>query len=235
MGQEVAVERAPVGADAHRLAVPDGGLDDGRELSVLLVLEADIARIDAVLVERLGAGRMIGQKLVADVMEIADERHVDSHLGQPVADVGHGGGRLVPVHRDAHDLRTRAGQRRHLPGRALDVGRVGVGHRLHDHRGPTADHDIAHPHADGLAPGQGAGSVFGDRGQGIEHEWASPLAQYSNGVMLEKDDAVKTRARASSTTGLRFELSRNSLPDAAEGGNRAPVTLPSQFLTLVSF
>ena len=41
----------------------------------LLVLEADIAGIDAVLVERLGAGRMVGQQLVADVVEVADQRH----------------------------------------------------------------------------------------------------------------------------------------------------------------
>ena len=52
------------------------------ELRVALVLEADIAGIDAVFVERLGAGRMIGEQLVADVMEVADERHVDAHLAQ---------------------------------------------------------------------------------------------------------------------------------------------------------
>ena len=51
-------------------------LDDGAELPVLLVLEADIAGIDAVFVERLGASGMIGQELVADIMEIADQRHV---------------------------------------------------------------------------------------------------------------------------------------------------------------
>ena len=75
-GQQFLVERAPVGADAHRLAVLDRLLDDGAELAVLLVLEADIAGIDPVLVERLGAGRMVGQQLVADVVEVADERHV---------------------------------------------------------------------------------------------------------------------------------------------------------------
>ena len=54
------------------------GLDDGAELAVLLLLEADIAGIDAVLVERLGAGRILGEELVADVMEVADDRHVDA-------------------------------------------------------------------------------------------------------------------------------------------------------------
>ncbi len=41
------------------------------ELPVLLLAEADIARIDAVFVERLGAGGMVGQQLVADIVEIA--------------------------------------------------------------------------------------------------------------------------------------------------------------------
>ena len=78
MGQQLLVERAPVDADPDRLAVADGGLDDGAELAVLLLLEADIAGIDPVLVERLGAGRMIGEELVADIVEVADERHIDA-------------------------------------------------------------------------------------------------------------------------------------------------------------
>ena len=44
VGQQFLIERAPVGADAHRLVVLDRHLDDGGELPVLLVLEADIAR-----------------------------------------------------------------------------------------------------------------------------------------------------------------------------------------------
>jgi len=64
----------------HWLIVLDRGLDDGAELAVLLFLETHIAGIDAILVERFGAGRMIGQELVADVMEVADDRHVDIHL-----------------------------------------------------------------------------------------------------------------------------------------------------------
>ena len=71
----------------------------------LLVLEADVAGIDAVLVERFGAGRMVGQQLVADVMEIADQRHVDAALAQAVADMRHRGGGLVAIDRDADHLR----------------------------------------------------------------------------------------------------------------------------------
>ena len=76
MGQQLLVERAPVGPDTHRLAVADGDLDDLAELQIALVLETDVAGIDAVFVERLGAGRMLGEQLVADVVEVADQRDV---------------------------------------------------------------------------------------------------------------------------------------------------------------
>ena len=83
MRQELLVEGAPVGADAHRLAVADGGLDDGAKLAVLLVLEADIAGIDAVFVEGFGAGRVLGEELVADIVEVADERRGDAEPVEP--------------------------------------------------------------------------------------------------------------------------------------------------------
>ena len=124
----------------------DRHLDDGRELAVPLVLEADIAGIDAVFVERLGAARMIGEQFVADVMEVADDRHVDAHLEQPLLDVRYRRRRLVAVDGDAHEFGAGAGERRHLARGALDVGGVGVGHRLHDDRRAAADHDAGDVH-----------------------------------------------------------------------------------------
>jgi len=52
-GEQFLVERTPVRPDPHRLAVLVGDLDDVGELRVALVLEADIAGVDAVFVERL--------------------------------------------------------------------------------------------------------------------------------------------------------------------------------------
>ena len=74
-GQQLLVEAAPVDADAHRLGVLQRQLDDGRELPVALVLEADVAGIDAPLGERLGAGGVLGQQRVAVVVEVADQGH----------------------------------------------------------------------------------------------------------------------------------------------------------------
>ena len=115
---------------------------------------------------------MIGQQLVADVMEIADKRHIDAHLEEAIANMGHGGGRLVPIDRDAHDLGAGAGEIGNLPGRCLDIGRVGVGHGLNDNRGMTAhDHgalSFTDPHGHGRmawcrAAAQGADRVEGHR------------------------------------------------------------------------
>ena len=122
---------------------------------VLLVLEADIARIDAVFRQRFGAGRMIGQKLVADIMEIADKRHIKPKPQQPLADFRHGGRTLVAVDGDAHDFRTGPEQRRHLLHGGVDIRRIGVGHRLHDDGRAATDDDTAHVYGDGCAAGLG--------------------------------------------------------------------------------
>ena len=159
LGQQFLVERAPIGADADRLVVLVGDLDDVGELRVTLVLEADIAWIDAVFVERLGAIRILGEQLVADVMEIADQGRGDATLAQAVTDVRNGGGGLLAVDRDAHHFRAGARQCGDLRDRALDIGGVGIGHRLHDDRGPPADGNIADHDLGGFMPSLGAGDV----------------------------------------------------------------------------
>ena len=127
-GQEILVEASPIDADADGFAVAKREVDDRRELLVALVLEPDIAGIDTVFGERLGAGRMLGKQRVAIIVEVADERHVDATRIQPLADMGHRCGGLGAVHGDAHELRARAGERGQLRHRRLDIGGVGIGH-----------------------------------------------------------------------------------------------------------
>src|SRR5207253_5973628 len=103
-GQQFLIERTPVRADPHRLVVLVGDLDDVGELRVALVLEADIAGIDAVFVERFGAGRIFGQQLVADVVEIPDQGRGDAALAQAVADMRYGSGGLLAINGDAHQF-----------------------------------------------------------------------------------------------------------------------------------
>ncbi len=159
LGQQFLIERTPIGADPHRLVVLVRDLDDVGELGVALVLEADIAGIDAVFVERLGAGRIIRQQLVADIVEIADQGRGDAALAQAVADMRHGGGGFFAIDRDAHQFGAGARQRGDLGDRALDIGGVGVGHRLHHDRRTAADGDIADHDLGGFVPGLGAGDV----------------------------------------------------------------------------
>jgi hypothetical protein len=74
-------------------------------------------------------------------MEVADQRHSDAELPKSVADLRHRGRRFVAIDRDAHDLRAGMRQRGDLARGRLDVGRVGIGHRLHDDRRAAADRD----------------------------------------------------------------------------------------------
>ena len=141
--QQILVEAAPVDADAHRLVVLAGQFDHLRELLVLLLAEADIARIDAVLGQRLGAGRMLGQQAMAVVVEIADQRHIAVHPVEMLADVRHGGGGFRRIDGDAHQFRTGARQFGALHGGGQIVGGIGIGHRLDDDRGAAADLDMA--------------------------------------------------------------------------------------------
>ena len=142
-GQQFLVERTPVDADAHRLVVADRHLDDRAELPVLLFLEADIAGIDAVFGERLGACRMIGKQPVADIVEIADQRHVDAQPVEPLADAGHGRRAFVAIDGDADDFGAGAVEGGDLRHRLVDIRRVGVGHRLDDDRRAAADDHAA--------------------------------------------------------------------------------------------
>ena len=134
--------------------------DDGGELAVLLVLEADIAGVDPVFVEGFGAGRVLGEELVADIVEVADERRGDAEPGEPVADMRDRGGGLVAIDRDAHDFRAGAGERRDLRDRRIDIRRVRIGHRLDDDRSAAADRHGADPDGDGRVARRGRGRPF---------------------------------------------------------------------------
>src|SRR5258708_5394090 len=102
---------------------------------------------------------MLGQKLVADVMEIADQGRGDAALAKCVADMRHCGCGLVTVDRDPHQFGARARKRWDLRQGARDIGGVGVGHRLHHNRRAPADGDIADHDLRGFMPGLGSGDV----------------------------------------------------------------------------
>ncbi len=75
---------------------------------------------------------MLGEQRVAVIVEVADQRRLDAQDVEPLADMRHGRGGLGAVDGDAHELGARPRQRRDLLGRSIDVGRVGIGHRLDD-------------------------------------------------------------------------------------------------------
>ena len=90
----------------------------------------------------------------------------DPSAPDAVADMRHGGGSFVAIDGDAHEFRAGERQRHHLARGRLDVGGVGVGHRLHDDRRACADKHVADAHADrGAARRRAKGGQAGlDRG-----------------------------------------------------------------------
>ena len=149
--QQFLVEAAPVHADANWLGVLAGELDHFGELRIALAAAADVSGIDAVLGEALRALRMFPQQLVTVEVEVADDGHVHAQLRQPFTNRRDCGGCGSLVHRDAHQFRAGARQRLDLLRGALDVGRVRVGHGLHDDGCGTADGHAADLHCQGLA------------------------------------------------------------------------------------
>ena len=95
--------------------------------------------------ERLGAGRVVEQQAMAVVVEIADQRHVDAHAVELLADLRHTGGGFRGIHRDPHQFGAGAGQFGTLHGRRHVVGGIGVGHRLDDDRGMSSDDHSTDP------------------------------------------------------------------------------------------
>src|SRR6185437_4579434 len=83
----------------------------------------------------------------------------DAALAQAVAGMRDGGGRLLAVYGDAHHFGAGARESCDLRDRAIDIGGVGVGHRLHHDRGAAADRDVADLDLRGPVPGAGAGDV----------------------------------------------------------------------------
>ena len=146
---ELLVEGAAVDADAHGLRVVARDVADRRELLVAPRALADVAGVDAVLVERAGAVGVLRQQNVAVVVEVADERRQDPGVEHPLLDLRHGRGGLRDVDRDPHHVRARARELDALGRCRLDVHRVRVRHGLDDDRGAPTHLDGADLHSHG--------------------------------------------------------------------------------------
>src|ERR1019366_8635470 len=150
-GEQNGVERSPVHADAHGLAVGGGDLDHGAEIIVGLAADIAVAGVDAVLGERAGAFGILLQEDVTVVVEVADDGHAHAETLERVHDPGNGGGGLLCVHGDPNEFGAGARQRHHLVHRGGRVGGVGVGHGLHDDRMIAANLHPSHVHDGRLA------------------------------------------------------------------------------------
>ena len=80
------------------------------------------------------------------VVEVADDGRRPALFGDTLDDIRHGFGGGVIVDSNADHLRPGAGKRGYLLDRALDIGGVGIGHRLHNDRCIRTDANAAYIH-----------------------------------------------------------------------------------------
>ena len=114
-----------------RIGMPRSFASRATSLDVLGL--ADVAGVEA---QALHAGFHRGERELVLEVDVGDDRHrrAGHDLREPL------GGRLL-VAGAAHDVAARGGERVDLRERAVDVGRLGGGHRLHRHRRVAADRD----------------------------------------------------------------------------------------------
>ena len=111
---------------------------------------------------------------------------------------GNGRRRLLVVDRHPHQLAAGPRQRRHLPHRAGDVGRVGVGHRLHHDRVARADGDTTDARGDGRATdGGGHGREYNfvhakPRREGARRAAITGVATYVPERVVTNADLART-------------------------------------------
>ena len=126
--------------------------DHPREVVLAPRALADVAGVDAVLRQRLRAVGILRQQLVAVVVKVTHQGYVESHAVELRANGRHFGRRLWRVDGDPHDFRARLRQFLDLHRGRDRIGRIGVGHRLHDHRRAASDpHFAAAPLDDDLS------------------------------------------------------------------------------------
>src|SRR5262245_57619279 len=140
------MEPAAADADADRALLIDGDLTDHRELLIAPPARADVARIDPVFVERLGAPRELRQQQMSVVVKVADERSGDVRVEHALFDFGNGGRGFGRVDGDANHVGPGVGQLDTLLSRCLRIGGVSQRHRLHDDWRTAADLDATHHH-----------------------------------------------------------------------------------------
>ena len=107
---QLLIQRAAIDADAHRLAVVARDFANGGELFVAALAGADVAGIDAVLVESFRAVGILREQHVAVVVKIADDRDIAAGGEQALLDFGNGGGGFRHVHGPANDFGTGFGE-----------------------------------------------------------------------------------------------------------------------------
>jgi len=81
-------------------------------------------------------------------VEVADDGDMNAEALEAIDNDGHGLGGIVVINGDADEFRSGACECRDLADSAVNIGGIGVGHRLNDDRGVAADAHTANESSD---------------------------------------------------------------------------------------
>src|SRR5215831_10904176 len=109
MHYEFLIERTAIHSDADGFSIINRDFANRRKLLIAALAGAHIAGIDAIFVELPGAFGIFGQKDVAVVMEVADDRRAAADIEHALLDFGDGGGSFRHIYSPANDFGARFG------------------------------------------------------------------------------------------------------------------------------
>lgn len=76
---------------------------------------------------------------MADIMEVTDQRHIEAKAQKAITNLRNGSSAFIAVYGDADDFGACAKQSRDLLDGGVDIGGIGIRHRLDDDRRATTD------------------------------------------------------------------------------------------------
>ncbi len=151
-GEQALVERPPIDAYTNGPLIFDRGFDHGAEIVVVFLADIDVAGIDPVLSKSASASRVLLEKQMAVVVEVAHDGNADTVHVQGVGDLGNSRGGFFGVYRDTDQFGTGFRQGHDLIDCAGNIGRIGIGHGLHHDRVIRTDLNAANVDRNGSSP-----------------------------------------------------------------------------------
>ena len=114
----------------------------GAPIVVQSMTNTDTADIQGTI-DQVAALSRAGSEMVRITVDRDEAAAAVPHIREALADLRDRSSTLITIDGDAHQLRAGPVKGGNLCNGRIDIGRIGIGHRLHDDRRTAADHHAA--------------------------------------------------------------------------------------------